>query len=107
MWDFWDKTDIKNTYMYGYWDKNIPVGCSRDDIKVTVYTRDNFTLICAASWSGKNENAYFVYDGRLGVTPETKLYAPYIEGIQEEKTFNAHDFIDFTMCRGWLFILQK
>ncbi|MHB1152633.1 MAG: glycoside hydrolase domain-containing protein [Eubacteriales bacterium] len=107
MWDFWDKTDIKNTRMYGYWDKNIPVGCSRDDVKITVYTRDDLTLICAASWSGKNENAYFMYDSGLGVTSGSKLYAPYIEGIQEEKTFNAHDFIDFPMCRGWLFILQK
>ena len=93
--------------MYGYWDKKIPVGCSCDDIKVTVYMREDLTLICAASWSGKNENAYFTYDNNLAVTPETRLYAPYIEGIQEEKSFCAHQFIDFPMGRGWFLILRK
>ncbi len=107
LWEFWDRTDIKNTRMYGYWDKKTPVGCSRDDIKVTVYTREDLTLICAASWSGKNENAYFTYDGSLAVTPETQLYAPYIEGIQQEKSFCAHQFIDFPTGRGWFFILRK
>ena len=56
LWYVWDRFNIKDAQMTGYWDPNLPVICNNNNVKVTVYRRADKMLIAYGSWAGKDVN---------------------------------------------------
>ena len=108
VWKVWDEFGIENSEMKGYWDKDCPVRTDREDVKATIYMKDNSALVAAASWAGEQVNFRLLIDWKLlGMDKaNTILYAPYIKDFQEERTFSADEAIPVEPKKGWLIYLK-
>ena len=51
IWQLWDKFEIGDATMLGWWDRDCPVVASHSHVRATAYVRRDRTLIALASWS--------------------------------------------------------
>lgn len=109
IWKLWDSFGIQYADMLGWWSKQCPVQTDNDNIKATVYHRDDASLISIASWAGETVQCRLEYDWQaLGMSPsDVQLHAPAITSFQEERTFSADEAVPVEPARGWLLLLQK
>jgi hypothetical protein len=116
LWALWDNFGIEKAKMFGYWDPNCPVKTNHSEVLATSYVREGKTLIAIASWA--RPAVWKVADpvrirlkinwAVLALDPaKARLYAPPIEGIQQEKVFSVSDEIPVDCGKGWLLILQN
>lgn len=109
IWAFWDKFGIQDSKMVGYWDDDCPVNTGRDDILATVYLKEGMVLLAIASWSEKHVPVHLGIDWKtLRLDPEkAEIYAPAIDGLQSEATFEPSAEIPVSPGRGWLLVVRK
>lgn len=109
VWEIWDKFRIETSVMKGYWEKDCPVKTSCDDIKVTVYQKNEESLISLASWAEEAADVSLTFDWKqLGIDPgKAVLKAPFIKDFQEERTFMPDDPIPVDPGRGWLLFIGE
>ena len=114
IWDVWDSFGIKDSKMLGYWHRDCPVFTENDDVKATVYLKENGeALIALASWSptcGEWGTNFSLSYNRAALKMDGdgyELYSPYIEGVQEESVFAIDEPIHMDFARGRILILKK
>ncbi|MBR5632382.1 MAG: hypothetical protein IKW68_00235, partial [Clostridia bacterium] len=126
----WDKFGIADAKMYGYWHPDCPVSVDNDEVKATVYVKDNGdVLICLASWFPyAREFSLSVDKEALGITGDFELYAPEIAGmrptdrriplegvdmsspvgnLQEEAVFDGNAPIYICPGKGYMLFLRR
>ncbi|MBR6807049.1 MAG: hypothetical protein IKM46_01575 [Clostridia bacterium] len=127
----WDTFGIGDAKMYGYWHPECPVAVDNDQVKATVYVKENGdVLICLASWFPFTRSFRLSIDlDALGITGDYELYAPKIENmrptdrrlplegvdmsspvgnLQEERVFGSDEAIPICPHGGWmLFLIRK
>lgn len=109
IWRLWDSFGIGEAEMRGYWDPACPVRTDNPDVLATAYVRDGRTLISLASWAKGVAKAKLTIDwGALGLDPaKAHLYAPAVEGFQDETLFLPADAIPVQPARGWLLVVDE
>ena len=108
IWKFWDAFGVKDATMLGYWNPKCPVSTENDQAKATVYVRkDGEILVSLATWYPADRK-YIVAVNKeyLGIEGDYELYAPPIEGFQEEAVFSSQELIPSKAGRGWLFVIR-
>ena len=108
MWKFWEKCDIKDAKMVGYWDPECPVSTSDPEVKATAYIKDGSVIISIGNFSTKDKVVTLDVDWKtLGIDPATaKITAPEIMGFQQERSFDSPR-IPVESKKGWMIIIEK
>lgn len=91
IWKVWDKFDIKNSTMVGFWDDRKIITSSNRDIKATVYIKSDKLLISVGNYSEKGVKSSLNIDfSQLPISKDevSEIYAPSIEQFQEEEKFS-------------------
>ena len=109
LWYVWDKFNIKDAQMTGYWDPNLPVICNNNNVKVTVYRRADKMLIAYASWAGKDVNMSLdIKWNELKLrADEVRIEAPSIPNLQEEHLYDNLNNITVPAGKGGIIIIEK
>ena len=109
IWKFWDKYDIRNKEMIGYWDKNNPVSIDNEMVKATVYKGKKDLLIAIACWGDQDQNCSISIDwDKIGwPSGAYRYYMPAIEKFQEELTLNSLTNMTIPKEKGFLIVFSK
>ena len=94
--------------MIGYWDKNIPVTCSNDSVRATLYYGTKESIIAIANWGNENQlSSLFIDWKQLGYDPSKCTFIiPSIKNYQEEKTLDSLDELMLPAKKGFLIVLH-
>ncbi|MBE7057072.1 MAG: hypothetical protein E7388_06515 [Ruminococcaceae bacterium] len=109
IWKIWDQFGIADSKMMGWWDDCCPVNFESDYVRATCYVKDSGdVLVAVASWA-PYDGKYMVSVNKeaLGISGSYDLYAPFIEGMQEECLFKEGEFIPVEGNKGWMFYLKS
>ena len=110
IWKVWDDFGIKDSKMLGYWHPDCPVSSDNDFVYVTVYQKDNGdALVCVANWFPYYDREFTLSVNRkaLGITGDFEFYAPAIEGVQEEATYQPSDMIPLPIRKGLIMYIRR
>lgn len=108
IWKLWDEFGIKEAKMIGYWSENCPVKTNHKDVLATAFLKQDKTLVSLANWAKDQVDLKLEVDWEtLGLDPsKASLYAPPVEGFQEERLFKPDEKISVPPERGWLLLLD-
>lgn len=108
LWRLWDEFGIQDAETIGYWSPSCPVKTDNEKILATAYIKSDKAIISVASWADETVSCHLDIDfNKLGFgSSNSKLYAPAIDGFQEQSLFDVNDPINIESGRGWLFILS-
>lgn len=84
MWKLWDRFGIEEARMIGYWDPLNPIKTDNQDVKVTVYERNDSLLIAYASWAKDEVSMALNIDwNKTGMMPDdVQITMPSVDGLQ-------------------------
>ena len=109
IWKIFENFGISDSRMIGYWVDYSPIKVDNNDIKCTIYQRDDKILISLASWSNKDEdiNLSIEWD-KINFNPSSaKLTSPEIEGLQVYNKYQVGDKINVKANEGLVLTLTK
>ncbi|MHA7109120.1 glycoside hydrolase domain-containing protein [Sunxiuqinia elliptica] len=110
LWNAWDDFKIEESEMIGYWDSNNPVNISSKDTYATAYVRKGKQMLIALATWAKNDDAVKLkidWDA-IGIDKENaELYAPAIDGFQQEKSWMPNDRIVVPQGKGFLIVVRE
>lgn len=109
LWKLWDTFGMQKSEMIGYWVKDNPVKTGSEKTLATIYRHPGEqTLISLATWEEGDARVSLSVDwDALGLDPsKATLYAPPIDGFQQEKTWRPGDEIIVPKGKGYLIILK-
>ena len=109
IWKFWDKHQIENKEMIGYWETDSPVKCYNPMIKATLYKGDDESLIAIANWYKKEQPVYVEVDfKKLGFDPaDCDISIPEIQNYQTQKSQVALDRMFIPGGKGYIILIKK
>lgn len=109
LWKVWDAFGIDSAVMTGYWDPVLPVKCSNENVKVTVYRRPDRLLIAYASWAGEDVHVRLEPDWKkLELDPaQVSISSPAIDGFQERHDYRDLEEIAVPAGKGGIILIKK
>lgn len=109
IWKFWDKYDIKDKTMIGYWDPNNPVSVNDDSVKVTVYKGKNSTLLAVGNFGSTNQTCSLHIDyAKLGYDPlKCIIVIPAIERYQDSQRLQTLRDLNIPAKKGYLMVVKE
>lgn len=112
LWKLWDSFGIQSSRMTGYWDPAIPVKSSNEDVKVTVYQKNDKILIAYASWAKKDVTIQLQLNmASLGMDPDKiEITAPEVKGLQVGRQFTSYkdlNHLNVSAGKGGFIIITK
>ncbi|MDR3229203.1 MAG: DUF6067 family protein [Puniceicoccales bacterium] len=103
VWKLWREFGIENAKMLGYWDAGRAVETGHPDIKATAFIRAGKTLIALGNFGAVDAPATLTLDwAKLGLKPNAKLRAPFVENFQEARDIRANEPFVVPAKKGWL-----
>ena len=115
IWRLWDRFDIANAEMLGYWNKSCPVrvagasGSNCSGVLATVYLHHaERALVSVASWATANVSCVLQVDwAALGFEAPAAMRAPAVAGFQNATNFSVAQPFPVSQARGWLLWLER
>jgi len=109
LWKLWDKFDIKNAEMVGFWDPSLPVKCSDSNVKVTVYRKPKKLLIVYASWAANDVQVGLDVDWKsLGWDPrQVNISVPDVNDLQKSQVTGSLTDIKVEKGKGGFIIIEE
>jgi hypothetical protein len=112
LWKLWDYFGIEKSEMIGYWDPDVPVTSSQQDVKVTVYQKKDKMLIAYASWAKKDVQLGLKLQGQhMDMhSKNIRIFAPDVPGLQSLHSYNAIkalQSITVSPGKGGFIIIEK
>ncbi|MCY1721805.1 DUF6067 family protein [Prolixibacteraceae bacterium Z1-6] len=110
LWKAWDDFGMEQSEMIGYWDSTNPVKTGSKDTYATTYVKKGEqTLIAVATWAESDDEV------KLDINWETiglkrskaELYAPAIDGYQDENKWAPNEKIIVPKGKGFLIIVRE
>jgi hypothetical protein len=109
IWRFWDKYDIKNKKMIGYWDDDNPVTVDNDSVKVTVYTGSKESVISIANFGSTDQKCSLDinFQKLRYKKSDYNFFIPEIYGYQPAMQLNSLDHLQIPAKKGYLVIIKS
>lgn len=109
VWKVWDDFGIADAQMIGFWEKDVPVTASDNDVKVTVYKKQGKTLLSIGNYTDAVKKIHLNIDWKaLGLNPKkTTITAPALRAFQDATTFKKDEEISVKPRQGWLIYLTE
>ena len=108
IWNFWDRYDIKDKTMAGYWEADNPITTDNDSVKTTVYKGERESVIAVANFGSTDQicSLHINYQ-QLGYNGSAiHFMIPKIEGYQNERQLDHLDHLTIPAGRGYLIVLS-
>lgn len=105
LWKYWDDFDIKDAAMYGYWNKDCPVTCNNDSVKITVYAHRDKWLLAIGNFSNTRQQISPLFNSSLGNI--RSMHAPAIQGFQKDTIFSTSQPLSIEPKKGLLLEIFK
>ena len=109
IWKAWDEYGIQGTEFMPFTVPDSPVQTGRDDVLASIYRKKGRTLVALASWEPKPCDVALSADWEaLGLDPtRATLYAPPIDGFQQEALWKPGEPIEVDPGRGYFLVLDE
>jgi len=115
LWKFWDKHQVGNKEMIGYWEKDNPVTCYNPMIKATMYKGDEESLIAIANfytfplWGIDNQPVTIEVDfTELGYDPANcDISIPEIPDYQKENSSVTLNNMIIPGGKGYIILIKR
>jgi len=109
IWKAWDEFGIQGTVFIPFTVPDSPVRTERDDVLATVYRKKGRALVALASWAAKPYDVTLAVNwAALGLDPSrATLYAPPIDGFQQEALWKPGEPIEVGPGRGYFLVLDE
>jgi hypothetical protein len=109
IWKFWDKYDIQNKEMIGYWEKGSIVKCSNPMIRATIYQGASESIIAVANWNNQDEQTAIIIDwNKLGLDLEKyEIFIPEIKGFQNKQSLITLNKMTIAGKEGLMILLKR
>ena len=108
LWKFFDEYDFTNMEMIGHWEKDCPVSCNNDSIKVTAYKGRDHVIIAVANWSPEDQATTLKINGsKLGIPKSFKATMPEIPDFQQEQKSVNLEQLTIPGRKGYLIVIKK
>lgn len=109
IWNFWDKYNIQDKTMTGFWNDECPVTTNNKDMIATVYKGKDSAIISVANWTKKPISGKLNIDFKsLGLDEsKVKMVMPAIKEFQDEKPYKTTDTIDIEGGKGFLIVVSQ
>ena len=109
IWNLFENFGISDSRMIGYWVDYSPIKVENNDIKCTIYKKDDKVLISLASWSNKDEFIdLFIEWDKVNISPTSaELISPKIEDLQDYKKYKIGEKIKLEANKGLVLILSQ
>lgn len=111
IWKFWDKYDIKDKTMIGYWDQNNLVKVNDDSVKITVYQGIKESILAVGNFGNTDQMCSLRIDfNKLGYDKkECSIFIPEIKRYQQEQKLSLADLDHLSIPgrEGYLIIVKK
>ncbi|MGL4852722.1 MAG: glycoside hydrolase domain-containing protein [Phocaeicola sp.] len=109
IWKLWNEFGIEDAQMIGYWNEACPVSTQLEEVKATVYQKEDKLLIALGNFSSESVATKLSYDWKaLGIdSSKAKLIAPAIDNFQEEAIYSLDEAIEIQPKEGKLLILSE
>ena len=109
VWRVWDDFNIADSRMIGFWEKDVPVTTTDNDVKVTVYSRPGHALLSIGNYTDSVRAVGLDIDwDALGIDGSTaRLTAPAIDHFQNARQWSPGDTISVEPRKGYLIYLDS
>jgi hypothetical protein len=109
IWQFWDRYDIKDKTMIGYWDPNNPVTVNNDSVKVTVYKGVKKSILAVANFGSRDQVCFLKINfHKLGYDEDRcSVIIPQIERYQDRQQLHSLNHLKIPAKKGYLIILKS
>jgi hypothetical protein len=109
LWNFWDAHQFQEKQMVGYWDRNTPVTCANDSLRVTLYKGKKESILAVANWGRTPQMGTIEVDWtKLGYNPSTCVITiPPIPEFQEGRSLASLRRITVPAKKGYLIVLRS
>lgn len=107
MYRLWDDFNIEKSRMLGYWHSKNPVTINNENIKCTVYLKENAAMICIYNFSAKKESICLnINKELLGFDYSDILTIPEINNYQKCGNMLISDNIELDGRKGIVLYIQ-
>jgi hypothetical protein len=107
IWHFWDRYDIRDMTMQGYWEADNPVTVDNDSVKATLYHGKKESIIAVANFGRMDQLCSLDVDPRqLGFAGGCIFSIPGIAGYQREATLASLKHLMVPGGKGYLVVLH-
>jgi hypothetical protein len=109
LWKFWDAHQIQDKQMVGYWDKDNPISCTNDSLRVTLYKGNEESILAVANWGSTDQSGRIIVDwGKLGYDSSTCVMTiPAVPEFQNGQTSASLGQITVPGKQGYLMVLRN
>jgi len=109
IWKAWDEFGIQGTEFIPFTVPDTPVRTDREDVLATVYHKATRSLVALASWAPEPCEVTLTVDWQsLGLdASRAALYAPPIEGFQQEALWKPEEPIEVDPGCGYFLVLDE
>lgn len=100
---------LEDAAMIGWWEEGVPVTTNKTDVLVTVYRKDEKSLVSIASWPKQTERILLKIDWqKLGIdSRRVKCTAPELDGLQNFSSFTPDQTISVQPEKGYLLLFEQ
>lgn len=108
LWKLWDAFGMKGSTLLGWWAPSVPVTTGRDDVKATVYRRNDRALVALASWAPTPVTVTLHVNWKgLGLDASRATFdVPAVQGLQAARTLTPGDGIEVAPGKGIILIIR-
>ena len=109
IWKFWDKYQLKDKIMVGYWEKDCPVTCSNPVVKASVFMGRDEIIVAVANWTDLDAPTSLTLNwANLGMDPAgCDISIPELQNFQTEQTAVSLDKLTLPGKKGYLIVIKK
>ena len=109
IWKFWDKYQLKDKIMMGYWEKDCPVTCSNPVVKASVFMGRDEIIVAVANWTDLDAHTSLTLNwAKLGMDPAgCDISIPELQNFQTEQTAVTLDKLTLPGKKGYLIVIKK
>jgi len=107
MWKLWDSFGIADSHMTGFWSDHPLVRTTDDDVKATIYIKDDGSaLISLGNYSSEEKTVKIFLDRSLTKNGSLRMEAPGIENFQEAGSWEIWESLRIPAKKGKILLVK-
>ena len=109
IWKFWDKYNITEKHLLGYWEKDYPVKSSNKSIVTSLFRGKDESILAVANWSDKDQAVSLrIRWPEIGIDPaKTDIFIPAIKDFQDAADNITLSDLRIPANKGFLIVIRN
>lgn len=109
IWKFWDKYDISDKMLSGYWEDNCPVRSSNNNVKASVFIGSEESIITVANWTDVDQSSSLSVNWEsIGIDPSaTEIFIPEVKNFQPAARSVSLTDLKIPAKKGFMIVVRE